>query len=433
MDASATPRFCARCGARLASDNRTAACRPCQRAAREEANPPQVPAEFWDNDQLRDALVRERHIGHAVRSYRKHPYHGHRGISQEAAARWLSISQTQLSRIEKGRPVCDLDRLIQWARKLQIPPELLWFSLPDERDIEEVNRRKFLLAGGVASASAGLPSATVVRRSGNTASGLLNGGDCMQWLAWELWNRRVASLNAEEIPPNIRSSLAVLPPAGSLVLRDANDNYSFAHLSLVDFFVAQRIFGDLAQGNSGLLATTQTSHDTDQVIRRFVEHDNACVPILSRWMRQGNTPVLRVNSAGILSKLGQADIADDVITVLRQDADTRNLYLTAVATRVLSLPWEQAGKLAYGNADITSKSAMSSDQAAEYAVQLSQEIRNSQDGAARWCSVVLLSRIAQPVPALVANTLQETLRGEQCRENLRAMASALSNADPLQT
>jgi hypothetical protein len=66
-------------------------------------------------------------------------------------------------------------------------------------------------------------------------------------------------------------------------------------------------------------------------------------------------------------------------------------------------------------------------------VRLAQEVRSSQDGAARWCSVVLLSRIAQPVPTLVANALQETLRGEECRENLRAIASALSNADPLQT
>jgi transcriptional regulator with XRE-family HTH domain len=431
MDASAPRRYCAHCGTRLASDNKAAACGPCQRAAAEaELSPPQVPPEFWDNDQLRDALVRERHIGHAVRSYRKHPHHGHREISQEAAARWLSVSQTQLSRIERGRPVYDLDRLIQWAKKLQIPPELLWFSLPGEGE-EDVNRRKFLMASGTTAVIGGIAPASIAPDLGNPQ--IMDSEECAQWLAWELWNRRTATLNAEEIPPNLRRSLAALPPAGTLILRDAHDNYSFAHPSLVDFFVAQRIFGDLAQGKSGLLTTTQTSHDTDQVIRRFVQHDNACVPILSQWMHNGNTPVLRVNSAGILAKLGEADIADQVIAVLRQDTDTRNLYLTAVASRVLSLPWEQAGSLAFGNSQLTSQSAMSSDQAAEYSVQLSQEVRNSQDGAARWCSVVLLSRIAQPVPNLVTNALQETLRGEQCRENLRAIASALSNADPLQT
>jgi transcriptional regulator with XRE-family HTH domain len=48
------------------------------------------------------------------------------------AARWLNISQAQLARIERGHPVTDLDRLIQWAKTLRIPRELLWFSLPDD-------------------------------------------------------------------------------------------------------------------------------------------------------------------------------------------------------------------------------------------------------------------------------------------------------------
>jgi hypothetical protein len=83
----------------------------------------------------------------------------------------------------------------------------------------------------------------------------------------------------------VRSVLADLPPAGTLILRDISDNYSFAHPSLVDFYVAQRIFVDLAGGNSDLLATTQTSHDTDHVIRRFVQHKNSCLPILTQWMQ----------------------------------------------------------------------------------------------------------------------------------------------------
>jgi transcriptional regulator with XRE-family HTH domain len=138
-------------------------CRPCHRAAYEIAlQPPEVPSEFWDNDQLKDALVRERHIGHAVRSYRKHPFHGQRPIPQEVAARWLSVSQTQLSRIENGRSVYDLDRLIQWAKVLRIPPELLWFTLPDEGD--DVRRREFLAAGsatavGVLSTSVAVSAA----------------------------------------------------------------------------------------------------------------------------------------------------------------------------------------------------------------------------------------------------------------------------------
>jgi tetratricopeptide (TPR) repeat protein len=124
-------RSCEQCAARLASDNIEPLCRPCQRAARADGlGPPEVPPEFWDHGQLRDALIRERHIGHVVRIYRKHPFHGRRPIPQEVAARWLNISQAQLARIERGRPVTDLERLIQWAKTLRIPQELLWFTLP---------------------------------------------------------------------------------------------------------------------------------------------------------------------------------------------------------------------------------------------------------------------------------------------------------------
>jgi tetratricopeptide (TPR) repeat protein len=133
METDPNTRRCTGCGARLASDNAELVCRPCQRAARAGGlSPPEVPPEFWDHGQLRDALTRERHIGHVVRSYRKHPFHGRRPIPQEVAARWLNISQAQLARIERGRPVTDLERLIQWAKTLRIPRELLWFSLPPD-------------------------------------------------------------------------------------------------------------------------------------------------------------------------------------------------------------------------------------------------------------------------------------------------------------
>jgi tetratricopeptide (TPR) repeat protein len=121
---------CKRCSARLARGNTELLCRPCQRATRAIGfNPPEVPQEFWADEALRDALVRERHMGHAVRNYRRHPFHGRRPVPQEVMARWLNISQAQLARIERGHPITDLDRLIQWTRILQIPQELLWFVI----------------------------------------------------------------------------------------------------------------------------------------------------------------------------------------------------------------------------------------------------------------------------------------------------------------
>lgn len=55
-------------------------------------------------------------------------------------------------------------------------------------------------------------------------------------------------------------------------------------------------------------------------------------------------PVLRVNSAGILAKLGGLDLADSVVKTLHADQDNRQLYLTAVASRVLAMEWQQAAQ-----------------------------------------------------------------------------------------
>jgi hypothetical protein len=92
--------------------------------------PPPVPEGFWRVGVMRDSLA-GRHMGHVIRSYRLHPFHGPRPIPQSAVARWLSVSQAALSRMEGGGPVRDLDRLAHCARVLGIPAELLWFRMDD--------------------------------------------------------------------------------------------------------------------------------------------------------------------------------------------------------------------------------------------------------------------------------------------------------------
>jgi transcriptional regulator with XRE-family HTH domain len=94
--------------------------------------PPEIPAEYWLTDQMRDALT-SRHLGRVVHAWRHHWFHGPRPLAQEQVAGWLGITQAQLSRIENGPPARDLDRLIHWARMLAIPPEYLWFDLPGEQ------------------------------------------------------------------------------------------------------------------------------------------------------------------------------------------------------------------------------------------------------------------------------------------------------------
>jgi hypothetical protein len=128
MDA-ASSRYCGSCGGRLARDNIDSLCARCighSRSAQDTA--PEVPERFWHTDQMRDAFAAQ-HIGRVSAAYRLHPHHP-RPISQERLGRWLTLTQAQVSRIESGPPIRDLDRLAHWARTLRMPPHLLWFDLP---------------------------------------------------------------------------------------------------------------------------------------------------------------------------------------------------------------------------------------------------------------------------------------------------------------
>lgn len=148
MGACKPARYC-HCGTRLARDNPDQRCAVCRQRGRDVLrNAPTVPRTFWQTDQLRDALG-DWHMGRVIQAYRHHPWHG-RPLAQEVLAGWVGLTQTQLSRIENGPPVSDLTKLIQWARVLRIPPELLWFKLPGESGGStqgSANRSAFTAAG----------------------------------------------------------------------------------------------------------------------------------------------------------------------------------------------------------------------------------------------------------------------------------------------
>ncbi|TKG60239.1 helix-turn-helix domain-containing protein [Prauserella endophytica] len=97
---------------------------------------------------MRDALT-SRDMSVVVRAYRRHPAHGRKPLPQSDVARWLNITQGQLSRIEAGRNrVRDLDKLVHYARCLRIPAELLWFDV-GEADHESPKANAVLgLPGG---------------------------------------------------------------------------------------------------------------------------------------------------------------------------------------------------------------------------------------------------------------------------------------------
>lgn len=130
-------RTCRSCGGQLAADNRTDVCSPCAR--REDhtvATAPDMPDEFWDRPELAVAFE-QRRFGQVIRAYRQA-----RGIdfTQAHIARWLGISQVQVSRIERGKSaVNDLEKLDRWSRALRIPPRCLWFAVSPQPSAAHAN------------------------------------------------------------------------------------------------------------------------------------------------------------------------------------------------------------------------------------------------------------------------------------------------------
>jgi transcriptional regulator with XRE-family HTH domain len=107
-------------------DDLTENCESCGETTRDAPDvAPVLPAEFWEQPQIRSALL-NRHFGCFLRTYRtsQSPH-----IKQTQLARWLGITQGQLSRIERSAtPIGDLAKLHSWAQRLRIPPDQLWFS-----------------------------------------------------------------------------------------------------------------------------------------------------------------------------------------------------------------------------------------------------------------------------------------------------------------
>jgi hypothetical protein len=89
---------------------------------------PSVPEEFWDYPSI-VAATEAQHLGRLVRAYRHHPFHG-RVLAQAEVGSWVGYSQPQVTRIERGSRIRDLDRLIMWARARAVPEARLWFRLP---------------------------------------------------------------------------------------------------------------------------------------------------------------------------------------------------------------------------------------------------------------------------------------------------------------
>ncbi|MBM7769955.1 transcriptional regulator with XRE-family HTH domain [Actinokineospora baliensis] len=91
--------------------------------------PPELPDEFWRRPAIQDAF-RGRHFGQVLYAYR---YEHRPVLTQGRIGNWLSMTQGQVSRIERARSaVYDLYKLELWARVLRIPEQHLWFRFSEQ-------------------------------------------------------------------------------------------------------------------------------------------------------------------------------------------------------------------------------------------------------------------------------------------------------------
>jgi transcriptional regulator with XRE-family HTH domain len=157
---------------------------------------------------------------------------------------------------------------------------------------------------------------------------------------------------------------------------------SLSALTVVHGKVATEMAASISGGDYGPLTQVQTTHGTDLVIASLA--DRPSVRRLRSWMLDGETDILRVNAAGILAKTPDQDTAKQVAQVLANDPAARQLYTTAVISRVGALPWTTASKLASGQMRPTDK------QANFLAARFASEVLNPRDAGARWCSAALL-------------------------------------------
>lgn len=176
--------------------------------------------------------------------------------------------------------------------------------------------------------------------------------------------------------------LEVLSSEAKLERMNRRAFLSLSALTVAHGKLASEMTASISTGDIGPLTQVQTTHGTDLVIASLT--DRAATRRLRTWMLDGESEILRVNAAGILAKIPDQDIAEQVASILANDDDTQRLYKTAVIARVGALPWSTASKLATGQAQPSTK------QAHFLAARFANEALNPRDAGARWCSAAML-------------------------------------------
>lgn len=424
--------------------------------------PIHLPARVWA-DPVVLRLCQGQDAGGLFRLAKRH------GVSNERIAYWIGTDAADVSRRVNGRagPVTALHRWRAIAEGLNMPDSArLALGLapraaavapvvspakpkragPRVSQDEDIRRRTVLQAAALGFVGAVVPSMDTGSAEQDDLYDLMERG-CAEWLAWQLWQAGRDGVPATALPVaelplpvaryldlvdhrrGIRAAGQRLSPGGTIVCQ--RGVVAFLDPAVADVRLGQRIFRSIAAGSSRPLGAGQTSHTADLVIRDLVQSDSESVTVLAGWMTGHRDPLVGVNSAGVLAKLGRADVVDQVVATLVRRAEVRRLYLTAVLARVLRVPWTQAQVLAAAvDAPPTGAAPTTVALTPDGVGRLAAELSDPRDGAARWCAAMTLAHTGAGVQDPVRSALHQALQVEQSRQNLRAIGAALAGTSP---
>jgi transcriptional regulator with XRE-family HTH domain len=225
--------------------------------------------DFWHTPQFNDAFAAQ-HVGWVARAFRKHPIHasryGREGISQDLLGSWIGLTQAQVSRIENGPPIRNLDTLAHWARVLRIPQNRLWFRFVDHHTPHPSRRRH--LRPVLASNSAPIGADDAAMRAFRAANLRVGGGhlyaSVTSYLATEIAPRLLATAEPGDV--SVFTSAAALTEMAGWMAHDAGQNETAAgHFARASDLV--RIGGDQQLSAHIMASRSHLAHHTHQPAR----------------------------------------------------------------------------------------------------------------------------------------------------------------------
>jgi helix-turn-helix protein len=164
-------------------------------------------------------------------------------------------------------------------------------------------------------------------------------------------------------------------------------NITHPHVMQLKGSELTELLGSVDCGQPGSLLDTPTSLAADELLAMKVSAKGA--EHLRRWMSEGETATLRVNSLSILARRSERGDALKIVEVLESDERVRMLSLASTVSRLMQYDWE------------TCRSIVRNPGAAPEPIRLARRLAKDavdvKHAEARWCGAHLLREL---VPVL---------------------------------